>query len=114
MPPLSSGKNTGLAVLEHVADEIGEGHLAGQDEGDRPREQADHQQRAEHEFDRAGAPMRISGGLANMRHDRKLEDLGDAVLKQQQSGDEAKQTQRHRLKSREHPVELVHVIVPLV
>ena len=36
-----------LGLLEHVAEEIGEGHFAGQDERHGAREQAEHQQRAQ-------------------------------------------------------------------
>ena len=111
MPPLMSGKKSFGAVT----DEVGEGHLAGQDERDDPREQADHQQRPKHQFERAGrAVKRHQFDLCEHRHSRKLENLGDAELKQQKPGDEAKQAQRRRLPFREHPVELVHVIVPLV
>jgi hypothetical protein len=37
-----------------VGDEVGEGHLAGEDEGHRPAEQPDHEQRAADEFEQAG------------------------------------------------------------
>jgi len=83
------------------------------DERNDPRQQADHQQRAKHQFERAGRrdQRRDVGEIGQYR---KLEDLGDAVLKQQKPGDEAKQTQRRRLPFREHLVELVHIVVPLV
>src|SRR3984893_17669442 len=42
------------AALEHVSEEIGKGHLAGQDERNRTREQPEHQQRAADQFDGAG------------------------------------------------------------
>src|SRR6266849_7550383 len=40
-------------ALEHVSEEIGKGHLAGQDERNRTREQSEHQQRAADQFDSA-------------------------------------------------------------
>ena len=64
------------------------------------REQADHQERAKHQFERAGRhdQRRDVGEIGQYR---KLENLGDAVLKQQKPGEEAKQAERRRLPFRE-------------
>ena len=50
VPPLISGQK----ALWIVADEIGESHLAGENEGNRPRAQAEDQERAADQFDEAG------------------------------------------------------------
>jgi len=66
-----------------MGEEIGERHLARQDEGGRPREQAGGQQRPADQLERAGKPaereqrrQRIGG--------REAEQLGGAVLQEQQ------------------------------
>ena len=72
VPPLSSGKN----ALGEMADEIGERHFARQDEGGDPREQADHQQPSEHQFESAGGPVqRNSSTLSNIVPDGNLKTL---------------------------------------
>src|ERR1700733_2759511 len=93
-----------------MADEIGKRHFARQDESGKTREQADHQQRAEDQFDRAGrANQRKQLDLVERHAGRKFQDFGEAVLQEQQPGNEAKQTKRDRLKFRKR---LVHVIAP--
>jgi hypothetical protein len=62
-------------------------------------------------LDRAGSDDQRRE-VGEHRNDGKLEDLGDAVLEQQQTGDEAKQAERNRLPLLEHSVELVHVLSP--
>src|SRR6267154_17035 len=47
--------------------------------------------------------------IGKIRQHRKFEDLGDAILKQQQAGDKTKQAERRRLVLGEH---LVHVVSP--
>ena len=96
-------------AVRKVPDEIGERHFTRQDEGDDPREQADHQKRAEHNLDTASSHDQRRR-IGELRDCRKLEDFGDTVVKQQQAGDEAQQAERGRLKLRKG---LVHVIAPV-
>src|SRR6202171_6588699 len=77
------------AALEHVTQEIGERHLAREYEGHRTREQPEHQQRAADQFDSASG-VDQGWNIRKIRQHRKFEDLGDAILKQQQGGDKTK------------------------
>src|SRR5580692_3819045 len=94
------------AIVEHreksarkMSNEIGKGHFARQNERYDPRPQADHQKRAEHEFERAGrADQREQFDFLERISRRKFQELGHAILKQQQAGNEAKETERDRLK----------------
>src|SRR3954470_25067344 len=98
-------------ALEHVPHEVGEGHLTRQDERREAGEQADHQQRAKHELKRTGCVDERRDVCEVGKH-RKLEQLGDAVLEQQESSDEAKQAQENRLKANE--IGKVHWFVPSI
>ena len=51
-------------AVRRVRDEIGEGHLAGEDEGDRPREEPERQQDAADDLENAGEPLKGESGCA--------------------------------------------------
>ena len=111
MPPLSSGNE---AALRKMADEIGKAISPDRMKADDAREQADHQQRAEHEFEACRRPRYSDEhfDLVEQRYHREFEDLGDAVLKQQQSGDEAEEAEDGGLARGEQLVEPVHGLPP--
>src|SRR4051812_36774628 len=98
-------------ALEHVAHEVGEGHLTRQDESAEAGEQTDHQERAEHELECTGR-VDDRRDVREVRQHRKLEQFCDAVLEQQEAGDEAKQAQENRLKANE--IGKVHWFVPSI
>ena len=53
-PPISPSLMIGKKLLRRMRHEVGDRHLAGQDEGDRPREQAKHDQDAADDFQHGG------------------------------------------------------------
>ena len=64
-----------------MADEIREGHFAGEDEGGKAGEQAEQQQAAKHQFECSGRAIeREQLHLFEHRQRRILEQFGDAVL----------------------------------
>ena len=65
-------------------------------------------------FERAGGARISENGstLANIGPAGNLEDLGDAVLKQQQTRDETEQAQAIRLKGRGQAIQICHRIPP--
>src|ERR1700674_5415453 len=83
-----------MKSLREVRDEIGERHFTGENEGDGLRPQADDQQRAADQFDEPGrADQRERLDVGVSRKYRKADDLGHAVLDDQQSGDDAQYAQ---------------------
>src|SRR5882757_2602340 len=96
-----------------MPEEIGEGHFAGQHERDTAGEQSEDQQPAENQLDAAGgAVQRHQLDFREHRHRRKFQQLGDAILKQHQSGDDAEDAEHHRLESCEHAIKFFHDTSP--
>src|SRR3981081_644586 len=84
------------SAFEHVTDEIGKRHFAGEDEGHRTREQSEQEQPAPPKFHfRSGCDQ--GRKLRKIRQHRKFQELGDAILKQQQAGNKTKQAESRRL-----------------
>ena len=97
-------------TAREMADEIGKRHLAGEDEGNRPRKQPEHQQPAKYQFEGArSSDQRKQLDFFEWRAGWKLQQLGNAELKQQKACNETKQAESRRLESGKH---LVHVMSP--
>jgi hypothetical protein len=83
-----------------VCHEVGHGHLAGKQEGDRPGEQAQQQQRAAHQFQGGSRDHhRVAGDVAH--RGRIAEDLGGAVPDEEIGGDDAQDGQQRCLQTRQ-------------
>src|SRR5215218_7806494 len=91
-----------MKALREVADEIGERHLARENEGHGPRAQAEDQQRTSDQFDEASSAderQRLHAGVS--RKYREADDLAHAMLDDQQAGDDAQYAQYARRPRRE-------------
>ncbi len=78
-------------IVSCMTEEIGESHQTGEDESRRAREQADREERAEHEFERAriAARPRSHRHVLEHRDRRELQNLGRAELQQAKTGNDA-------------------------
>src|ERR1019366_613265 len=96
-------KNRGVAAVEQreealggMRHEVGEGHVARQDEGDAPGEKADREQRASGYLDHALDPDQRPHGRLSHRRGRKSKKLGGAMLEKQEPDDDANDAEGFR------------------
>jgi hypothetical protein len=92
-------------ALRKMLDEIGESHLAGQNESGEPGQQTQQQHSADKELDNArNAPERERRDILEDLHGREFEQFCHAKLKHEKAGNEPEQTQEVGLRIHPNPI----------